>query len=700
METMNFPFTAIVGQEKIKLALILNAINPSIGGVLIKGEKGTGKTTIVRSLADLLPPIDVVDDCSFNCNPNDKEGLCDLCLEKDELESKKTKMKVVELPLGATEDMVVGSLDIEKALSEGIKSLDIGILGQANNNILYVDEINLLDDHLVDVLLDSAASGVNIIEREGISISHPSNFILIGTMNPDEGDLRGQLADRIGLHIIADSIKDVASRTEIMARREEFEEDHIAFKNKYQEYEEALRERILLARQILKEVTIKPDYLEVIARVCLSEGVDGHRSDIAILKTSKTLAAFQKRKEVKLEDIEDALVLVLGSRNPRFPYTKDRAEKRVEKANKEMENSKKANSNQENQEPSPQENNQRGNTEEENLNDLSDDVTPNEDIRPIPDASPVEESEEKQHLSKTDSSSNKTKGTIDDDNLDDIKTVQADDVGIDIKKLMKIPPKDKSNKQKGSRTVTKGSKGKYVKSKFTKTYKDIAIDASLRAAALRTFKTQNKKVKIKKVDIREKIRKEKTKAAITLLVDMSGSMLSERKANIIKGIIYQFIEDIEKNRDKLAVVGFKGTKSELIIPNTLNAKSYSKFVDEIKVGGTTPMAEGLERALKILKKEINKKELVPILIILSDGMPNVAIKENPIQDVLDLAKKIQENNINTIVVDFDKKSQYGRNINMEIALNSGGTYYDFNEIKDIPYLLSAVLDYERDSLII
>jgi len=229
-----FPFTAIVGQENIKKSLILNAINPSIGGVLIKGEKGTGKTTAVRALADLLPPIKVVKGCPFNCDPDDTSSICQSCKSNDfEIEEK--KMRVVELPLGATEDRVVGSINIEKALKEGVKALEPGLLAEANRNILYVDEINLLDDNLVDVLLDAAAYGINIVEREGVSFTHPSNFILVGTMNPAEGELRPQLSDRIGLHIVVSSIMELEDRVKIMERREEYEKYPEKFQEKFQE---------------------------------------------------------------------------------------------------------------------------------------------------------------------------------------------------------------------------------------------------------------------------------------------------------------------------------------------------------------------------------------------------------------------------------------------------------------------------------
>ncbi|EHP85202.1 ATP-binding protein [Methanotorris formicicus] len=318
---MKYPFTAIVGQEKMKKALILNAINPKIGGVLIRGEKGTAKSTTVRALADLLPEIEVVEGCPFNCNPNG--DLCDICREKKEREELKTikkKMKVVNLPIGATEDRVIGTLDIEKAIKEGIKALDPGILAEANRNILYIDEVNLLDDHIVDILLDAAAMGWNIIEREGIKIKHPSRFILVGTMNPEEGELRPQILDRFGLMVDVEGLNDIKMRVEVIKRVEEFNENPEEFYKKYEEEQLKLREKIEKARELLNNVKISDDLLELISKICIELGIPTNRADITVARTAKTIAAFNGRDYVTVDDVKEACELALPHRMRRKPF--------------------------------------------------------------------------------------------------------------------------------------------------------------------------------------------------------------------------------------------------------------------------------------------------------------------------------------------------------------------------------------------
>jgi magnesium chelatase subunit I len=319
-----YPFTAIVGQESMKKALILNIINPSLGGVLIRGEKGTAKSTAVRAFAELLPQREEVEECMFSCNPDDISSLCGDCLERykkgEDFSKRKGNMKVIDLPVSATEDRVVGTLDIEHAIKKGEKRFEPGILAMANRNILYVDEVNLLDDHVVDVLLDSAAMGVNTIEREGISYVHPAKFILIGTMNPEEGDLRPQLLDRFGMVVDVVGEKEIDNRVEVIKRRIEYEEDSHAFALKWEENQIELREKILHAMEILKKIRCHEDMYKTAAMISIELGVDGHRADISMIKTAKTVAAFDGKLEVDKKHMIEAASLVLPHRMRRRPF--------------------------------------------------------------------------------------------------------------------------------------------------------------------------------------------------------------------------------------------------------------------------------------------------------------------------------------------------------------------------------------------
>ncbi len=325
-KTAIYPFTAIVGQEPMKKALILNVINPTLGGVLIRGEKGTAKSTAVRAVADLLPEMDQIEGCIFSCDPEDKSKMCEVCLEKVEkgikLKIVKKKMKVVELPVSATEDRVVGTLDIEHAIKKGEKKFEPGILARANRNILYVDEVNLLDDHVVDVILDSAAMGVNTIEREGVSYSHPARFVLVGTMNPEEGDLRPQLLDRFGLVVDVTGEKKPEDRVEIIKRRLNFETDPHGFGKNFEPLQRELRQKIIEARKRLSGVKYSDKILELIAKICVTMGVDGHRADITMLKTAITIAAFKKKNEIAPQDVIEAAHLVLPHRMRKKPFEK------------------------------------------------------------------------------------------------------------------------------------------------------------------------------------------------------------------------------------------------------------------------------------------------------------------------------------------------------------------------------------------
>ena len=309
-----FPFTAIVGQEEMKLALILNVIDPKIGGVMIMGDRGTGKSTTVRALVDLLPEIDIIANDPFNSDPSEGSG-------SGTNEITKIKIPMIDLPLGATEDRVCGTIDIEKALTEGVKAFEPGLLAKANRGILYVDEVNLLDDHIVDVLLDSAASGWNTVEREGISICHPARFILVGSGNPEEGELRPQLLDRFGMHAQIGTVREPALRVKIVEQRIVFDEYPYDFRKEYEESQQELTSKITSARERLKEGNIKVDYdLQVkISEICSELNVDGLRGDIVTNRAAIALAAFEERSEVTVQDIFKIVTLCLRHRLRKDP---------------------------------------------------------------------------------------------------------------------------------------------------------------------------------------------------------------------------------------------------------------------------------------------------------------------------------------------------------------------------------------------
>ncbi|MDR3292331.1 MAG: ATP-binding protein [Methanobrevibacter sp.] len=681
-----FPFTAIVGQEKVKKALILNAINPSIGGVLIKGDVGTGKTTAVRALSNLLPKIEIVEGSPFNAN---KDEYFDFQLYKfhnktneDEIKVIKKSMKIVELPLGATEDRVIGSINIEKGLKEGVKQLEPGILANAHNNILYIDEINLLDDNLVDVLLDSAAFGMNTVEREGISIKHPSKFILIGTMNPKEGELRKQLSDRIGLEIQVSGIEDIGEKIKIMKYRQSFEKNPILFKEKFKDREIELEEKIKNAIKKLDKVEIKDDLVRIIATITNNLGLEGHRKDIAILKTSKTIAAFEGNSIVSYDNVVEAFELVLGE----YPDCVDNPQNN-ENQNKETQDNGK------DERKGMEDKNNHNTSKNEDTNENQDNETDKENQNNVENENL---SNQKQRESKF-----KTNEDLRINNQIELNKFPTEELEKDINKMLVLKGREKE-KTYGTKVNSKTEKGKYVKTKFSQNYDDIAIDGTLRAAAIHS----KGKITVKKEDLRRKIRKHKARASISIVMDMSGSMMSDEKINKIRGILNNVIRNINKNRDKLTVIGFRGKESEIIIPNTKRPSSFLSKLEKIKVGGTTPMATGLKKGYEILKKEKKDGEFIPMLILLSDGMPNVGINNSdlknitgsPIKDVLAIGGQLADDKIYTIIIDFEKKIKHGRNVNLELAIISNGRYYDLEDVYDQNMAIDKILTYERTIL--
>mgnify|MGYP000498057670 FL=1 len=336
-----YPFTAIVGQDDMKRALTIAAVDPGIGGVLVLGERGTGKSTTIRALAALLPKIDVVKGCPYQCDPHQPQpGLCDFCAKSSATPTTTTMtIPVVDLPLGSTEDRVVGALDIERALVNGEKAFQPGLLAQANRGFLYVDEVNLLEDHIVDALLDVAASGENVVEREGLSIRHPAQFVLVGSGNPEEGELRPQLQDRFGLSVDVRTPSDVPTRVEIIRSREAFDKDRSAFRKRWARKESTLRRRIQRAREALDSVDTPANLLETAAKLCLALGTDGLRGELTLVRSARALAALNNDSTATLEHLKAIAPSVLRHRLRRDPLDESSADIRVERVISELFNS-------------------------------------------------------------------------------------------------------------------------------------------------------------------------------------------------------------------------------------------------------------------------------------------------------------------------------------------------------------------------
>ncbi|MBK5912763.1 magnesium chelatase ATPase subunit I [Rhodocyclus purpureus] len=334
-----YPYAAIVGQDEMKHALLIAAVDPSIGGVLVFGDRGTGKSTAVRSLASLLPPMPVIAGCRYNCDPNAPAmpSLCELCASeggKEKAAKKKVKapVPVVDLPLGATEDRVVGALDLERALAQGVKAFEPGLLARAHRGFLYIDEVNLLEDHLVDVLLDVAASGENVVEREGLSVRHPARFVLVGSGNPEEGELRPQLLDRFGLSVEVKTPTDIAARIEVIRRRDEFDRDPVAFTEKWSKENAKLRKQIVAGREKLKEVEVPQAALERAAQLCIKLGTDGLRGELTLMRTARALAALEGDNVVTDDHLKRIAPAALRHRLRRNPLDDSGSTTRVERA--------------------------------------------------------------------------------------------------------------------------------------------------------------------------------------------------------------------------------------------------------------------------------------------------------------------------------------------------------------------------------
>ena len=643
-----FPFTAIVGQTPMKRALILNAVNPRIGGVLIRGKKGTAKSTAVRSLAALLPEVSVIRGCPYSCPPGNLQGLCGQCQTGNGLGEDPPKVnrqvRIVELPVGATEDRLVGSLDIEQAIKTGSRSFEPGLIAATHRGILYVDEVNLLNDHLVDVLLDAAAMGRNYVEREAVSISHAAEFILVGTMNPEEGDLRPQLLDRFGLAVEVDSVFTAEERREVVKRRIEYEADPDGFVARWRDSENVERERIVHAQNLLTQVTVSDDILELITGICAEYQVDGLRADIVIYKTASAIAGYEGRRHVAAEDVREAAEMALMHRQRRQPFQQPQlVTEQLDSMIDEFQNQPRS------REPQDK-NSEAGNDSEDGEPD-----------------SPEQEGPEPPSESDA--------GPQD----------QFFEVGapFSVRSLQVKPPDHKARTTSGRRakTVSDSASGRYVGSTVPQDKaSDLALDATLRAAAphqvrrrlLDTgpFPTEDgaPAFLIEPWDVREKVRENKTGSLVLFVVDASGSMGAQRRMVAVKGAILSLLLDAYQRRDKVGLIAFRGTTAQVLLPPTSSVDLAQLRLDEMPTGGRTPLSSGLLMALQVVEAEkMKERNVIPLLVVMSDGRANVAMGKPddfqqsgglsgnnlPMAEAMAIASSIKEQRISAVVIDTE-----------------------------------------------
>ncbi|MBS7633356.1 VWA domain-containing protein [Candidatus Bathyarchaeota archaeon] len=705
-----FPFSAIVDLEKLKLAILINAINPKIGGLLIRGPKGSGKSTLVRSLTDILPKIAVVKGCPFNCSPVDPSNMCPSCSQKyrkgEKLPTEEREMFVVDLPLGATEDRVIGSLDVEKAIKQGIEALEPGVLAEANQNVLYVDEVNLLPDHIADDLLDAAATGWNVVEREGISVGHPSRFIFIGTMNPEEGELRPQLLDRFPLSVSVGTIASVNDRVQVVKRNMEFEADPEKFYEENRPMQEELRNRIVQARSILKEVTLKDGMIEAICKACLQLKVDGLRPDIVITKAAATLAAFEKRTAVSLDDVVVAAELALSHRTREGGFLEPASPTEIREvftaSLKQVFQFEKTG------ETTKEEMDRRKNLKGKMFFWARTDATPKEEEEaqkdsffkrlrraqfrllyminrlfggllfafgkrlkkspkeaPIVEGSPVGNTKIQGETFEDKYGGQKGKGipTVSDAARSTVvsqgfpiissfrdKMVSPSKFFLKMGKIKARKPGVYAGRR--AHAVTTLNKGKPYAWRIPHGKpSDIHLPATIREAA-RKQGTREKPLGITLAialeDLREKLKVYKASLTMVFVVDLSGSMLFNLSA--VKEALLKLHADAYRSRDRVGIVALKGLGAVVVQHPVTNLRVVANKLVNLRVSGFTPLAAGMLKGWEVLREAKRRdSSTVPVMIIITDGSANV-----PLRKSIETGEVRQIDEVRVIVRDYEQ----------------------------------------------
>ncbi len=624
-----YPFSAIVGQDDLRLALLLSAISPEIGGVLIRGEKGTAKSTAVRALAGLLPEIEVVEGCPFSCDPKSPDPNCPSGPHNDGAVAHRP-VRLVELPVGATIDRVAGSIDLERALAEGVRAFKPGLLAAANRGILYVDEINLLPDHLVDLLLDAAALGVNHVERESISVRHAARLLLVGTMNPEEGELRPQLLDRFGISVEVRSSRDPQERAEVIRRRLAYERDPERFVSAYQEAEACLALRIVEARRRVARVRIDDEMLDLITSVCVSLGVDGMRGDIACARAAAAHAAWQKRTQVELEDIKKAALLALSHRRRRTPLEAPGLDPKELDRLLGIEDGAAETS-------TPPEDPPEGPPDPP---DGAPDGSPNGPSGRPPEGPPDGPPEGPPEMP----SSRKLPRSLRYDPSAPFLPVGLEASG-------------RGSGPWGRRSPSYAPLGRRIDGRPPSgEAKELSLWSSLLEAAPRQLERgrRNGRLILRPSDLSYAPLEGKEGNLILFVVDASGSMAARKRMAAAKGAALSILLDAYRRRDRIGLVAFWGEGAELLVPPTSSVELAASRLSELPAGGRTPLGAGLSLAAEVLVVQaIKDPSLRPLVVAITDGRATSG-SPDPLSAALSAAGELRKRKVPVVVIDTEE----------------------------------------------
>ncbi|URN15649.1 MULTISPECIES: putative cobaltochelatase [Streptomyces] len=619
MASVPYPFTAVVGMDDMRLSLLLTAVSPRIGGVLVRGEKGTAKSTLVRSLAALLPPMDVVPGCRFSCAPEAPDPGCPDG-PHESAPGVPRPARLVELPVGASEDRLVGALDIERALSEGVKAFEPGLLARAHRGILYVDEVNLLHDHLVDLLLDAAAMGASHVEREGVSVRHAARFLLVGTMNPEEGELRPQLLDRFGLTVEVAASRDPEQRVEVVRRRLAYDDDPVGFAARWAGEEAALRERIAAARALLPQVRLGEDALRRIAATCAAFEVDGMRADIVMARTATALAAWAGRTDVTVEDVRQAALLALPHRRRRSPFDapgldEDRLDEVLEQSGGGDE-----------PEPDPRGPGDGGPDGDGGPGDGGPGGGgPGGGVPPQPPgpgtdaeapAAPEPSGERPEEAPSPGAGPAPLPGAGPAREQSPVAAAEPFRT-----KALTVPGvgdgaagrRSRARTEHGRTTGSRRPRGALTK---------LHLAATVQAAAphQRARGRSGPGLVVHRDDLRQAVREGREGNLVLFVVDASGSMAARQRMGAVKGAVLSLLLDAYQRRDKVGLVTFRGRDAELVLPPTSSVDAAAARLERLPTGGRTPLAAGLLKAHEVLRSErLRDPARRPLLVVVTDG---------------------------------------------------------------------------------